>query len=174
MLPGDFIWPEMEAGVSVVQEPMRALELKIPPVALVIITAALMWLVSRMGSAFGFLLPARRALALGLVVAGAVISALGVVSFRRAGTTVNPIKPETAGSLVVSGIYRRTRNPMYLGFLLGLAGWAVFLSNALAFIFLPVFVLYLNRFQIRREERALASVFGKDFAAYQSKVRRWV
>ena len=92
----------------------------------------------------------------------------------RAGTTVNPIKPETAGSLVVSGIYRRTRNPMYLGFLLGLAGWAVFLSNALAFIFLPVFVLYLNRFQIRREERALASVFGKDFAAYQSKVRRWL
>ena len=57
----------MEAGVPVVQEPMRALELKIPPVALVIITAALMWLVSRMGPAFGFLLPARRALALGLV-----------------------------------------------------------------------------------------------------------
>ena len=131
-----------------------------------------MWLVSR--PAFDLLLPARRAVALGLVVAGAVISALGVVSFRRAGTTVNPIKPETAGSLVVSGIYRRTRNPMYLGFLLGLAGWAVFLSNALAFIFLPVFVLYLNRFQISREERALASVFGKDFAAYQSKVRRWL
>jgi protein-S-isoprenylcysteine O-methyltransferase Ste14 len=151
---------------------MRVLELKIPPVALVIITAALMWLVSR--PAFDLLLPARRALALGLVVAGAAISALGVVSFRRAGTTVNPIKPETAGSLVVSGIYRWTRNPMYLGFLLGLAGWAVFLSNALAFIFLPVFVLYLNRFQIRPEERALASVFGKDFAAYQSKVRRWL
>jgi protein-S-isoprenylcysteine O-methyltransferase Ste14 len=153
---------------------MRAPELKIPPVVLVIITAVLMWLVSRVGPAFGLLLPARRALAFGLVVAGAVISALGVVSFRRAGTTVNPSKPETAGSLVVSGIYRRTRNPMYLGFLLGLAGWAVFLSNALAFIFLPVFVLYLNRFQIRPEERALASVFGKDFTAYQSKVRRWL
>ncbi len=162
----------MVGNVPVVQEPMRALELKIPPVAVVIITAALMWLVSR--PAFGLLLPARRSLALGLVVAGAVISALGVVSFRRAGTTVNPIQPETAGSLVVSGIYRRTRNPMYLGFLLGLAGWAVFLSNALAFIFLPVFVLYLNRYQIRPEERALASVFGKDFAAYQSKVRRWL
>ena len=153
---------------------MRALELKIPPVALVILTAALMWLVSRVGPAFDLRLPARRALALGLVVAGVVVSALGVVSFRRAGTTINPIKPETAGSLVVSGIYRRTRNPMYLGFLLGLAGWAVFLSNALAFIFLPVFVLYLNRFQIRPEERALASLFGIDFAAYQSKVRRWL
>ena len=153
---------------------MRALELRIPPGALVIITAALMWLVSRLGPAFGLLLPARRALALGLVVAGVVVSALGLVSFRRAGTTVNPIKPETAGSLVVSGIYRRTRNPMYLGFLLGLAGWAVFLSNALAFIFLPVFVLYLNRFQIRPEERALTALFGEDFAAYQSKVRRWI
>lgn len=172
MLSGDFIWPEIEVSVSVVQEPMLALELKIPPGVLVILTAALMWLVS--GPACGLLLPARRGLALGLVVAGVVICALGVVSFRRAGTTVNPLKPETAGSLVVSGIYRRTRNPMYLGFLLGLAGWAVYLSNALAFLFLPAFVLYLNRFQIRPEERALASVFGKDFAAYQSKVRRWL
>lgn len=174
MLPGDFIWPEMEAvgSVIVVQEPMRARELKIPPGVLLILTAALMWLVSR--PAFDFVLPARRPIAIGLMVAGIVICALGVVSFRRAGTTVNPMKPKTAGSLVVSGIYRRTRNPMYLGFLLGLAAWAVYLSNALAFLFLPVFVLYLNRFQIRPEERALAAVFGTDYAAYQSKVRRWL
>jgi len=153
---------------------MRALELKIPPLAVLMITAALMWLVSWMGPACGLTVPAGRTLALGLVMVGAGTSALGVVSFRRAGTTANPLKPGTAASLVVSGLYRRSRNPMYLGFLLVLAGWAIFLSNALAFIFLPVFILYLNRFQIRPEERALASVFGKEFDAYQSKVRRWL
>lgn len=63
---------------------------------------------------------------------------------------------------------------MYLGFLLGLIGWAIFLSNFLALIFLPIFVLYLNRFQIGPEERALVSVFGHEFAAYRSKVRRWL
>jgi len=153
---------------------MRALELKIPPGVVVILTAMLMWLVSRAGPALGLALPARRAVALGLVVTGAVICGLGVVSFLRARTTVNPLKPQTARSLVVSGIYRRTRNPMYLGFLLGLTGWAIYLANALAFLFLPVFVLYLNRFQIVPEERALASVFGEEFAAYQSRVRRWL
>lgn len=153
---------------------MRTLELKIPPGIVVLIAAALMGLLSRAGPAFGFMLPARRAAVFGLVAVGAVISALGVISFRRAGTTVNPLKPGTASSLVVSGIYRWTRNPMYLGFLLSLTGWAVFLSNIMAFIILPVFVLYLNHLQIRPEERALASVFGNEFTAYQSKVRRWL
>lgn len=152
---------------------MRSLELKIPPGVVVLIIAALMWWVSRAVPVSGLPLPARRPAAFGLIAVGIAISALGVVSFRRAGTTVNPLKPGTARALVVSGLYRRTRNPMYLGFLFSLTGWAVFLSNALAFGFLPVFVLYLNRFQIRPEERALAARFGEEFAAYQLKVRRW-
>jgi len=153
---------------------MHALELKIPPGVVLLMIAALMWLVSRTEPAFGFMLPARYAVASSLAAVGSVIIALGVVSFRRARTTVNPLKPGSASSLVVSGIYRRTRNPMYLGFLLGLTGWASFLSNALAFILLPGFVFYLNRFQIRPEEKALASVFGAEFAAYQSTVHRWL
>ena len=99
---------------------------------------------------------------------------MGFASFRRAKTTVNPMKPDSASSLVVSGIYDLTRNPMYLGFLVILVGWAFFLSNALGFIFLPLFVLYMNRFQIEPEERALASVFGEAFASYRSRVRRWL
>jgi len=75
---------------------------------------------------------------------------------------------------VTSGIYRYTRNPMYLGLLLILLGWAVFLANIVAFIFLPAFIAYLNRFQIRPEEKAMASLFGQDFANYRSKVRRWL
>jgi protein-S-isoprenylcysteine O-methyltransferase Ste14 len=63
---------------------------------------------------------------------------------------------------------------MYLGLLLVLLGWASFLANALAFMFLPLFVLYINRFQIDPEERALVSMFGQDFTNYLSKVRRWL
>ncbi len=153
---------------------MRALELKIPPGVVFLVLATLMWLLSRAAPAFGFLLAARSTVVFALVGTGIVICALGVISFQRAGTTVNPLKPGTASSLVVSGIYRWTRNPMYLGFLLGLTGWAFSLSNVLAFLFLPVFVLYLNRFQIRPEEEALASVFGEAFVDYQARVRRWL
>jgi protein-S-isoprenylcysteine O-methyltransferase Ste14 len=75
---------------------------------------------------------------------------------------------------VSGGIYRFTRNPMYLGRLLQLAGWAVFLSNALAALLLPVYVLYINRFQVQPEERALLERFGSEYAAYQQRVRRWL
>jgi protein-S-isoprenylcysteine O-methyltransferase Ste14 len=153
---------------------MHVLELKVPPVAVVFFMAALMWLVARAAPAFEFALPARGFLAVGLAVAGAVASLSGVVSFRRAKTTVNPMKPDSSSSLVSSGVYALTRNPMYLGFLLVLAGWAVFLSNVLGLLLLPVFVFYMNRFQIEPEEKALAILFGPAFNAYQSRVRRWL
>ena len=72
------------------------------------------------------------------------------------------------------GIYKHTRNPMYLGFLLLLLGWATFLSNLAPFALLPAFVLYMNYFQIRPEERALDSLFAQEYQAYRARVRRWV
>jgi protein-S-isoprenylcysteine O-methyltransferase Ste14 len=153
---------------------MHVLELKIPPVAVVFFMAAIMWLVSWAVPGLGFVFPARNLIALSLGVTGAVISLLGVVSFSRAKTTVNPTDPGASSSLVVSDVYARSRNPMYLGFLLMLVGWAIFLSNALAFFFLPAFILYMNRFQIKPEERALTSLFGQAFIAYKSRVRKWL
>jgi protein-S-isoprenylcysteine O-methyltransferase Ste14 len=153
---------------------MHVLELKVPPVAVVLLMAALMWLVARAAPAFELALPARGFLAVGLAVAGIVASLSGVVSFWRAKTTVNPMKPDSSSSLVSSGVYALTRNPMYLGFLLILAGWVVFLSNVLGFLLLPVFVFYMNRFQIEPEEKALAILFGPAFLAYKSRVRRWL
>ena len=76
--------------------------------------------------------------------------------------------------VVTWGVYSITRNPMYLGLLMILTGWAIFLSNALALLFLPLFVLYINRFQIKPEERALTAIFGQDYLAYQGRVRRWI
>lgn len=153
---------------------MHVLELKVPPPAVALLTAALMWLCAWAIPAFGFLFPARDLYAVGLAVAGAVTDVLGIVSFARARTTVNPMKPASSSSLVVSGLYTLTRNPMYLGLVLILLGWAMHLSNVLAFLLLPAFILYMNRFQIRPEERALAALFGQAFAAYKSRVRRWL
>jgi len=153
---------------------MRSLELKIPPVALILLVAALMWLASWAMPTFRFEFPSRNVFALSVAIFGAIISGLGIVSFRQARTTVNPMKPDTTSSLVVSGIYRWTRNPMYLGFLLVLLGWALFLSNALAFVLLPAFIFYMDRFQIEPEERTLHLLFGQQFVIYTSRVRRWL
>jgi protein-S-isoprenylcysteine O-methyltransferase Ste14 len=153
---------------------MHILELKVPPVAVVLVTAALMWLVAWTVPAFGILFPARILVAICLAITGVVTSAVGVISFRQARTTVNPMKPEASSSLVTNGIYKLTRNPMYLGFALGLLGWTVFLSKFLAFLFLPAFILYMNRFQIVPEERALATLFGQAFSAYRETTRRWL
>jgi len=152
----------------------NGLELKVPPLALGVIVAALMWCVSLATPAFDFTLPANVVSSVSLALLGAVICLLGIVSFRRAKTTVNPLKPDSASSLVVSGIYKYTRNPMYLGFLLVLLGWAAFLSNFVALIFLPAFVLYMNRFQIGPEERALGALFAHEYPAYCATVRRWL
>ena len=153
---------------------MRSLELKFPPPAVALVIAVFMWLVYRAAPPLTFVFPAHGLFAIILVIAGFVISLLGVLTFRFARTTVNPTKPELSSSLVTWGIYSITRNPMYLGLLTMLSGWAVFLSNALALLFLPVFLFYLNRFQIKPEERTLTAIFGEDYVAYQGRVRRWI
>ena len=133
-----------------------------------------MWAASWATPAFDFRFPARVSSSASLAALGVVIAIAGVVSFRRAKTTVNPMRPESASSLVVSGIYRYTRNPMYLGLLLLLLGWAIFLSNLAAFAVLPAFVVYINRFQIGPEERALDALFPREYPAYRARVRRWI
>jgi protein-S-isoprenylcysteine O-methyltransferase Ste14 len=153
---------------------MRVLELKVPPPVVFSVTALLMWMVSRMTPALAFQIPLRNAVAISLAVAGFLAAISGVVTFWRAKTTVNPLKPHATSSLVSWGIYRITRNPMYLGLLLVLAGWAILLSSPAALLFLPGFILYMNLFQIGPEERALTSLFGKEFQAYKSRSRRWL
>ena len=153
---------------------LHVLELKIPPAVLVAFTGALMWLASAATSATALVIPGRSLGAAILMLTGVIIAGLGVASFRRAKTTVNPMKPASASVLVDGGIYRLTRNPMYLGFLVVLIGWAVFLSNLVALLPLPAFVFYMNRFQIEPEEKALAALFGQSFVAYKTRVRRWL
>ena len=154
---------------------VNALELRIPPAAVALVVAAAMWYASS-NCPLSIPVPfvARAIAAAILVLLGAGIGIAGIIEFRRARTTVNPIRLDTASALVVSGIYRTSRNPMYLGMLFALFGWATFLSDATAFIVASVFAIYLNRFQIAPEERVLSALFGAEFADYKGRVRRWL
>lgn len=153
---------------------MRALELKIPPPAVAALMAGAMWGISLVAPLLEVPAFIRIAAAVTIALAGGGFGLAGVISFRRARTTVSPTKPETTSSLVCSGIYRVTRNPMYAGVLVVLVAWAVFLSSAWALLGPLAFVLYMNRFQIAPEERVLSAMFGTGYSAYKSRVRRWL
>jgi protein-S-isoprenylcysteine O-methyltransferase Ste14 len=153
---------------------MRSLELKVPPPVVVALTGVLMWLASRTAPGLAFEIPAHKVVAIVLMSAGFITGLSGVITFWRAKTTINPLRPQSSSSLVTWGVYRVTRNPMYLGGLLVLTGWAVFLSNPVALLFLPGYILFITLFQIVPEERALTSLFGAEFLAYKSRVRRWL
>jgi protein-S-isoprenylcysteine O-methyltransferase Ste14 len=153
---------------------MTALELRVPPVVVTLVFAGLMWTAAAVTPSLTFDVPAGRAIAGILAIAGVAVAIAGVVAFRRAATTVNPVRPDAASSLVSSGVYRLTRNPMYLGFLLALIGWAVWLAHPLSFLSVPLFVAYMSRFQIRPEEQALRARFGESFESYSRSTRRWL
>ena len=150
------------------------LELKIPPPVVAGVVAAAMWGLARALPGLQFHYGMRVPLAILLSVGGVVLAGSGIVAFRRARTTINPHKPGEANALVCSGPYRFTRNPMYMGMLLVLLAWAAFLASPAALLGPVAFVLYINRFQIDPEERALQWLFGGRYTAYKAKVRRWL
>ncbi|WP_213995599.1 isoprenylcysteine carboxylmethyltransferase family protein [Arsukibacterium sp.] len=153
---------------------MQALELKIPPVILVVLFSLAMWLLAKLvpqpalPPVWGWILAGI------LAASGIAVALAGVLAFRRADTTVDPRVPQQTSSLVIRGIYRYSRNPMYLGFLLLLAALACYLMSAAAMVLLPLFVLYMNRWQIAPEERYLLEKFGAEYQAYLIQVRRWL
>lgn len=153
---------------------MTSLEHRIPPPLVLLGAAAVMWGAVSLVPQAQLSIPRRQGCGLGCAALGAVIALTGVWAFRQRGTTINPLQPEQASALVATGIYRFTRNPMYLGMWLALLGWALFLSNAAALVGLVLFVVVLNRLQIAPEERILARLFGGEFEAYCSRVPRWL
>ena len=152
---------------------MQALELKVPPVALMLVCAALMAAVTLALPAAAWWQLAWWWAALPMCL-GAGVALAGVLAFRRAATTVNPTTPQASSSVVTGGIYAVSRNPMYVGFALVLLGWALWLGNGAALVLVPAFVLYMNRFQIAPEERMLTDKFGASYTQYVQQVRRWL
>ncbi len=153
---------------------MNGLETKVPPPVVTLCFALLMWLVSPVVPIINLSEMLRLSLVILVVVLAMFFLLAGAVSFRLAKTTVNPLKPEQATAMVDSGIFRVSRNPMYVGFALFLVAWAVYLQSVWLLVGVILFVLYITRFQILPEERALTALFGDEFIAYQAKVRRWL
>ena len=152
------------------------LEYRVPPPVVDAACALLMWLAARATPAlqWDWSASSRWGLLAGLSLAGGLVALGGLWAFQRAHTTFNPLHPERASTLVQGGVYRFTRNPMYLGMALVLLGWACWLAHPLAFACIPLALAYLQRFQIQPEERVLRAHFGSDYEAYCRRVRRWI
>lgn len=146
----------------------------IPPPLIAALVALLMWLTNDNLARARFELPLREALVglLGVVALGLMLWA--VRDFRRARTTVNPLRPERASSLVTSGVFAYSRNPIYLGDLLLLVAWGLWLGNAAALSLTVVFYVWVTLCQIRAEEAALRARFGPAYEDYCRRVRRWL
>ena len=153
---------------------MSRLELKIPPDVLWVLVAGLMWLTSLRTPRLDLPTPIRVGSAVALTVAGVWFVVGARMSLDKAKTTWRPMTPGQSTSLVSTGVYGVSRNPIYLGMLLVMLGLGVALSSPVALALSVVFVLYLDRFQIEPEERALSTILGQEYQEYQTRVRRWL
>ena len=153
---------------------MERLELKVPPDVVWMLVAGLMWLASAMTPRLDLSFRLRVTAAVVLAVVGVYLMVSARVALGRVNTTWHPMTPGQATSLVTSGVFGLSRNPIYLGMLLVLFGWAVALSSPAALVLSVVFVPYLDLFQIGPEERALSAVLGEEFLDYRARVRRWI
>jgi protein-S-isoprenylcysteine O-methyltransferase Ste14 len=151
---------------------MKWFELKIPPLLVTLIFGGAIWIIPNSFKVKNLMV--LYAIASILFFIGSLVSILGVREFRRQKTTVNPMSPQESNSLVINGIYKFTRNPMYLGFLFWLLSLGVILGKPISLVWATGFVLYMNYFQIFPEERILTENFGEDYIKYKSSVRRWM
>ncbi len=114
----------------------------------------------------------RRGLAFVLVIGGLLLDGIAAGTFRRLGTPPEPWKPTTA--LATGGLYKYSRNPIYVGFAITYAGFALAMDSPIALALLVPCLIVIDRFVIQREERYLTTKFGAEYQAYKGKVRRWL
>jgi len=146
----------------------------IPPPVFGLIAAGLLWAADRYLPGLSVSFPGQAMVAVIVAAIGVMIETVGIAAFVRQKTTVNPLRPERANSLVISGLYRYSRNPMYLGMAFLLCGWALYLGTLSVLVIVPAFIWVLTEVQIKPEEVALEALFGEDYRAYMQRVRRWL
>ena len=151
---------------------MNWLELKIPPPVVALFCAWVIWRFPAIGPVLTE--AAREPVAMVLAALGLACDMAAIAGFLRARTTINPMRPTGTSTLVEQGIYRLTRNPMYLGLALLLSAWCIWRGPLLAAMVIAAFVIYITRFQILPEERVLAARFPDSYPGYCSRVRRWL
>ena len=146
--------------------------IKIPPPILVIILTSLVYFSSTKLELI--YLPYRQIVSVTILIIGLIVIVSPVVDFIKSKTTINPVKFKNVNRLVTTGIYRYSRNPMYLGMILIIISTTVYYLNFLS-VFSPlIFYIWINKFQINREEIFLEDKFGSEYLKYKSKTRRWI
>lgn len=151
---------------------MVNLELKMPPALLLVFFLGVAWAMTLINTPL--LLPYSVQVSSVFLGIGIIVIVAGIIEFRRHKTTVNPMSPEDASNIVSSGIFRYTRNPMYLGMLLILIAGVLQTLTLLSLLLLPAFVWYLTQYQIKPEERILTTQFGESYCRYLKTTRRWL
>ena len=149
------------------------IKLKIPPPVVTLAFAALMYLLNSIIN-FEVQLLVQIWLVVSFLIVASIMLLPAVMEFYKNKTTVNPLKPESASVLVIQGVYRYSRNPMYLGMACILISLFFWIGNPLNIFVFTAYIAYMNRFQIIVEEQALAAIFGEEFELYKTKVRRWI
>lgn len=146
----------------------------IPPPLIGLIAAMFTWAFAIVLPGLTVSFPAQKLIAIIVGGIGLSIDVISVVAFFKAKTTINPLTPNKTQELVVSGLYRFSRNPMYLGMLLMLIGWTIWLGAPLGAIMIFQFVVIITLLQIKPEETALEAKFGAAYLEYKTRVRRWI
>ena len=147
---------------------------RVLPAFYVLMYAGIFWLIDFYINQTRFDFTYRNTLFYIILSLAALVIVIGGLQFRLAKTTVNPLVPHEASALVTSGIYRYSRNPMYVGFALVLLAWAIYLGNYLLLLLLAIFIWHITMVQIIPEEKALIKKFGQQFTDYMQHTRRWL
>jgi|GEM_PF-16834 len=160
---------------SIAMDVITTLELKVPPLAIVLICAGVMYFCAvTVPHEFAIPMGFRVVLAIVVAIIAAGILTAALMTFRKHQTTMNPLNPDNTSNLVKSGIYAYSRNPMYLSMFIVLLGWGLFLGQLSAVLGLALYVVAITRLQIQPEERILERKFGSNYTDFLTSSSRWL
>lgn len=169
-------WPaqqRLDTALGLVSKFSEILDTRVPPPVVMLVAGTLAWAGSVAFPAADVVFPGSCLLAIVAVAVGLLLNLYPKLLFRKARTTINPFRPHASTVLLTGGLYRHSRNPMYLGHALILLGLASFLQNWVALLGVPAYMAYVTQFQVKPEERALMASFPKQFKQYKQSTRRW-
>ncbi|WP_306253296.1 isoprenylcysteine carboxylmethyltransferase family protein [Parvularcula sp. IMCC14364] len=148
--------------------------LKYPPILQVFVSVAIAWAIQSYLPQFSVPIPFGNWIAASFCVTGVAITSVAVGIFASNKTTINPVQPEQASNLVTGGLYRISRNPMYLGLVLIITGFVIWFENIAGIASIVLFILTMTLFQIKPEEKVMQAKFGEAYETYRRRVRRWI
>lgn len=153
---------------------MKRLELLIPPPIVAVIIMIIQYGTYKLFPTCSFYWTGNRLVCTVLIIIGLSLGMVGIITFKKHFTTTNPSKPELSSLIGSSGIYKISRNPMYLGILFGLLGIGFYFENIISILASLLFLIYITQFQIKPEERILEKKFSENYQKYKHSTRRWI